>query len=266
MRTPTRPSTDYVWPHLSSLPAFRAIIRSIEHRIVSDYVPLRAPVLDLGAGDGHFTAAVLPGAEIGIDLNPISLREARRRAAHRLLICASATEIPLGSGTINAAIANCVVEHIPDLETTLSELNRVLAPGGTLLLTVPTDRQNPNLLLPTVLSALRLDAIGGRYMSWFRRVQVHHHMYSRKKWIATVEAAGFSVVRHRGYMSARATRFFEMGHYFGIHNLLARKLLGRWVVWPWRPRFYLIERLLASFVDEPEHEDDSCLFMEARKL
>lgn len=259
-------ATEFVWPHLSSLPAFRALIRSMEHRILSDYAPFRAPILDLGAGDGHFAATALGGvADIGVDVNTASLQEARDRAAHRLLLCASATEIPLLSATVSTVVANCVIEHIPDLTGTLSEINRVLVPGGLLLLTVPTDQLGPNLLLPSVLTASKLGAIGQRYTAWFRRAQVHHHLLSRDGWVAMVEAAGFSVVCQRGYMSAKATKYFEMGHYLGWHNLLARRLVGRWVIWPWRPRFYPVERLLANLVDEQEHQNDSCMFMEARK-
>ena len=66
-------------------------------------------------------------------------------------------------------------------------------------------------------------------------------------------------------VSARATSFFELGHYSGWHNVVNHKLTGRWVLWPWRPRFVVIRSLLAGFVAEPEHADDSCFFMLARK-
>jgi len=66
-------------------------------------------------------------------------------------------------------------------------------------------------------------------------------------------------------MSVRATQFFELWHYAGWPNVLSRRLTGRWVIWAWRPRFFLIERLLSKFVNEPEHTDDSCLFLVAHK-
>jgi SAM-dependent methyltransferase len=158
-----------------------------------------------------------------------------------------------------------VIEHIPDLRATLSEMHRTLRPGGTLLLTVPTDRLEANVLIPSLLRAVGLRGLAARYLAWFRKMQVHYHLLSREQWAAALAGAGFRVERQRGYMSACATKFFEMGHYTGLPNLLARRLTGRWVVWPWRPRFFLIEKLLSSFVMEPEHEEDSCFFMGAHK-
>lgn len=259
-------SASFVWPHLSALPAFRALIRAIEHKLLSEYLPLKGPVLDVGAGDGHFAAVALANQlDAGIDVSLTSLAEARRRGTHRLLVCSSATEMPFPSTCFETVVSNCVVEHIQNLSATLKEMYRVTKPGGTLLLTVPTDRLEPNLLLPAIMRRIGLSALARAYVSRFRRAQVHYHLKSRPDWLEAVEAVGFSVVRSRGYMSAPATRVFEIGHYAGVPNLISRRVTGKWVFWPWRPRFFLLERLLAHFVEEAEHEDDSCLFIEARK-
>ncbi len=260
--------TDYVWPHLSELPAFRALIRSIEHRLLDGQKPFARPVLDVGFGDGHFAAAALrPGPlDVGIDVDRAAMPQAQRRGAYRQLVDASAAAMPFPPDYFATIISNCVIEHIPDLRATLAEMRRTLRPGGTLLLTVPTDRLEANLLIPRLLRAAGLSGLAARYRAWFRRVQVHYHLLSREQWIAALTEAGFQVVQQRGYMSARATKYFELGHYYGWPNLLARRLTGRWVIWPWRPRFFLIERLLAGFVAEAEHEDDSCFFMAACKL
>ena len=44
-----------LWRHLSSLPYFRAFLRSVEDRYYQD-ISLAAPILDLGSGDGHFAS------------------------------------------------------------------------------------------------------------------------------------------------------------------------------------------------------------------
>lgn len=259
-------ASDLVWGHLSQLPAFRALIRSIEHRLLSDHKPFEAPILDVGSGDGHFAAAALgPGIDLGIDIVPGALQEAKQRQVYRHLVCASATALPLGAESFATAISNCAVEHIPDLRSTLAEMYRVLRPGGKLLLTVPTNHLEENLLVPRALRAIKLDRPASSYVSWFRHAQVHYHTLSREQWVEEVTGAGFLVTRTRGYLSTRATHLFELGHYAGWHNLLSRKLTGRWVLWPWRTRFYLTERLLAGCVDEQEHTDDSCLFIVAHK-
>jgi SAM-dependent methyltransferase len=255
-----------VWPHLADLPAFRALIRAIEHRLLAEWQPFSPPVLDVGAGDGHFASVALgPHIDVGIDLKLTDLEEAHRRPVYRGVACASATAMPLPTNGFGTVVSNCVIEHIPDLPATLAEMHRVLRPGGRLLVTVPTDQLERNLQVPRALRALGLGGVATEYTHWFRRVQVHYHLLSRPDWIATFERAGFRVTHARGYMSARATRYFELGHYAGWDNLVARRLLGRWVWWRWQPRFLLLELLLASFVREPEHPDDSCLFLVAEK-
>jgi SAM-dependent methyltransferase len=258
--------SDYVWPHLAELPAFRALIRSIEHRLLREQKPFASPVLDVGIGDGHFASVALgPSLDVGIDVDWSTMREAQQRRVYHAIVAASATAMPFPCNYFATIISNCVIEHIPDLPATLSEMHRILRPGGMLLLTVPTDRLESNLLFPGLLRAIRLNEFAARYLAWFRKVQVHYHLLSRECWVEALRSAGFQVERQRGYMSARATKFFELGHYTGILNLLARRLTGRWVLWPWRPRFFILESLLSRFVMEPEHSDDSCLFMAAHK-
>ncbi len=259
-------SYDYVWPHLAELPAFRALIRSIEHRLLDEQKPFTAPILDVGAGDGHFAWAALgPNLDVGLDVDRAAMRLAQRRRIYRHLIDGSATAMPFPSNYFSTVISNCVIEHIPDLKATLSEMHRVLRPGGTLLLTVPTDQLEHNFLVPKLLRGVGLRDWADRYTGWFQKVQVHFHLLTRDQWVEALDQAGLGVVRQRGYMSARATEYFELGHYYGWHNVVARRLTGRWVLWPWRPRFFWLRSLLAGFVAEPEHADDSCFFMAAVK-
>lgn len=261
-----RDTRNLVWQHLSALPAFRALIRSIEHRLLAEYKPFRQPILDVGAGDGHFAAAALgPAVDVGVDVSVALFGEARQRNVYRHLVCGSATAMPFPSEYFATIVSNCVIEHIPDLRATLREIQRTLRPDGLVLLTVPTDRYEQNLLIPRVLRMLGLNKLADRYASWFRNVQVHYHLLPQEQWVEELTAAGLQVIHQRRYMSARATGYFELMHYAGWPNLLSRRLTGTWVTWPWRPRFALLERWLARFVIEPEHATDSCLFLVAKK-
>lgn len=257
---------NYVWPHLAELPAFRALIRSIEHRLLDSQKPFARPILDIGAGDGHFAAVALqPLVDVGIDVDLPSLHAASQRRIYRQLIASSATDLPFPDNYFATIISNCVIEHIPDLHATLGEMYRTLRPGGQLLLTVPTDRLEANFLIPTLLKRIGLHSLANAYLDWFRGVQVHYHLLSREQWMRALREAGFQVEQTRGYMSRRATQVFELGHYAGVDNLLARRLTGQWVVWPWRPRFVLLEWLLTRFVYEAPDACDSCFFMLACK-
>ena len=47
--------TDYLAEQLKDMAPHRAIVRAWECRFMSE-VPLEAPVLDIGCGDGHFAS------------------------------------------------------------------------------------------------------------------------------------------------------------------------------------------------------------------
>src|SRR5207248_7753526 len=55
----------------------------------------------------------------------------------RQLVAASLSELPFGDGSFDAVICSEVIEHIPRQEIDLSDMVRVLGPGGTLILGTP---------------------------------------------------------------------------------------------------------------------------------
>jgi SAM-dependent methyltransferase len=120
-------------------------------------------VLDLGSGGGLecFIAAreVGPaGRVIGVDMTPEMLARARS-AADRLgsgnveFREGFIESLPVESGTIDVIISNCVINLSPDKPSVLSEMHRVLKPGGRIAISdvvagreVPKDvRQDMNL-------------------------------------------------------------------------------------------------------------------------
>ena len=91
-------------------------------------------VLDVGCGTGEFAARVQreTGADVqAVDLSPrmVALTAARGVPAHP----ADVQSLPFGDGTFDVAVANWVLYHVEDLERGLSELARVLRPGGRLV-------------------------------------------------------------------------------------------------------------------------------------
>ncbi len=97
-------------------------------------------VLDLGCGQGDITAELAgAGAEvIGVEVAPAALRRARERHP-RLSFQLVPIEgpLPLDDNLFTLVWASEVIEHIADTAAWLSEVRRVLAPGGRLLLTTP---------------------------------------------------------------------------------------------------------------------------------
>jgi SAM-dependent methyltransferase len=99
-------------------------------------------VLDLGCGAGTdlLIAAQMvgPGGRaVGIDLTPSMVRRARQSAAEMGLDHVEVHEgliesVPLPDESVDVVISNGVIDLVPDKEAVLSEINRVLRPGGRL--------------------------------------------------------------------------------------------------------------------------------------
>lgn len=98
-------------------------------------------VLDIGCGDGFFLRQLrdkIEGASLlaGIDRDPESVASA---IAEGLECSVSRLEdhLPYQDGTWDLVFAGEIIEHIADPDLLLSEIWRVLKPGGHLLLTTP---------------------------------------------------------------------------------------------------------------------------------
>lgn len=103
-----------------------------------------APILDVPVGTAYFTRAVArahPGLVVGVDIAEGMVREsaamARREGLSNLsLVQASAHDLPFPERTFKAILCTNGLQVMPDLEGAVSELARVLAPGGTLFVSV----------------------------------------------------------------------------------------------------------------------------------
>ncbi len=101
-------------------------------------------VLDLGCGEGrHVHAlALTPGVEaVGLDADGPSLAKAadglESLGATGVLIRGDAYRLPFDDGAFDAVLCCEVLEHLADVDGALTEIVRVLKPGGRLAVSVP---------------------------------------------------------------------------------------------------------------------------------
>ena len=101
-------------------------------------------------------------------------------------VCASAMQLPFADATFDVVAAFDVVEHCEPEATVLSELARVLVPGGRLLVSVPAYQ-----------------------WAWseFDVQNRHHRRYTQRRLVAGVKARGLDVVRAT-YLFAGTFPFF----------------------------------------------------------
>ncbi len=99
-----------------------------------------ARILDAGCGSGEFVEFIKElGFDVsGVDISQTAVEKARARCPGTNLLVASLEEpLSLNDAEFNAVWSTEVLEHIFDVHSTLSEINRVLKDRGLFVLTVP---------------------------------------------------------------------------------------------------------------------------------
>lgn len=97
-------------------------------------------LLDLGAGAGRLgIPAALAGCRVvALDLEPAMLRagrhEANLRAVSLASVQADAVRLPIADDSFGAVMINNLLHLVPQWQTVLVEVARVLRPGGVLIL------------------------------------------------------------------------------------------------------------------------------------
>ncbi|HEV2127567.1 MAG TPA: class I SAM-dependent methyltransferase [Thermomicrobiales bacterium] len=254
-------STDYLTRHLQEMAPHRALLRSVEARLMGR-VPLVHPVLDVGCGDGHFASvAYREPIDVGLDPMTRDLREAARRVPEVYLevVQGSATSMPFEDASFATVVSNCVIEHIPDVDATLRELSRVLRPGGTFATTLPSEHYPDYLLGSTLARKFGVVRVTDAYGAFFNRISHHYHVDPPEVWQRRFEAVGLDVAEHHYYFSPEAHRAFDLAHYIGVPNLITKRLLGRWVVHPTQAR--PLERWYRRYYEEPLPETGAYQFV-----
>jgi len=115
--------------------------RAVEHWLAA--LPAGSRLLDAGAGFQRYRSYARHLAYTSQDFGAYKGGEvfADRKTpdwdSSRCDLLCDITEIPVPTGSFEAVLCTEVFEHLPDPQKALAELTRVLAPGGTMLLTAP---------------------------------------------------------------------------------------------------------------------------------
>lgn len=99
-------------------------------------VHVRGRILDLGCGTGGVLQHLgVFGDAIGLDPAPEAAKYCGRRNVP--MVVGSGMDLPFADASFDAVLALDVIEHVPDDVALLREAQRILRPGGVLVVTVP---------------------------------------------------------------------------------------------------------------------------------
>lgn len=123
----------------------RRLMVAFRHPIEWLAIPEGGVALDVGCGPGNVTtslarAAGPTGLALGVDISkPMLARAVRAQAGPQTgFMLADAQQLPLRDETVDAVVSIAVLQLIPDPAKALTEMGRVLRPGGRLAVMVPT--------------------------------------------------------------------------------------------------------------------------------
>lgn len=255
-----RKTLDYfIGRNLQYRPRFFAYIRSQEAYLFTKYANhLKHRILDFGCGDGFFAETVFGKGtiDIGLDVATSRMKQATARALYKKTVEYDGVQIPFASSTIGSIISNCVFEHIPHIEKSVTEMFRVLRPGGHLLTSVMCASWNKNL------SGKRIG--GNAYVSWFNSVQEHHSLLSKQKWAALFKKVGFSIRASDDYLFERASIETERHHFLSLPSLVRYRLTGKWT--SGKPASPYEIRTIQSLIESDKKNPSACFFVLKKPL
>lgn len=136
-------------------------------------------ILDVGCGTGYNLTSLRDfGRARGVDASPEALRFCRQRGELEVSLHEADT-LPFKDSTFDLVTAFDVIEHIEDDRAALAEFDRLLKPGGRLLIYTP--------------------ALPWMYNEHDRRVH-HQRRYTRPELREKIVQAGF-VIEHLSYVN-----------------------------------------------------------------
>ena len=109
-------------------------------QIFSEMSPGRM-ILDVGCCDGAILGPMAKIHEIhGVDIAPSFVERAVKNGVHAIEHNIETEPLPYPAGKFDAIFCGETIEHQVDTDWLMSEINRVLKPGGKLVLTFPNIR------------------------------------------------------------------------------------------------------------------------------
>ena len=162
------------------------LIRTEEPALVSLLEELPAgAVLDAACGTGRLTGYLAEGHRvIGVDNSPEMMARARQKFPQVSFVDGDLSALPLQSASVTSAVSALALSHLPELSPAMSELARVVAPGGRVVIS------NVHPIVTGVLG----------WRAWFAhpdgsRSFIPEYVHTHSAYIEAFRSSGLEVLR-----------------------------------------------------------------------
>jgi SAM-dependent methyltransferase len=186
-----------------------------------------------------------------------------------------ATNIPEETGSFDHIISNSVLEHIKEIEATLTEAARLLKTGGTFVFTVPSPGFHQCLHGPLNPRVSRVE-----YLQEIDRRVAHYYYWSAEKWKEELARHGLIVEQEVEYFNKHEVVRWETISRFTAGILYAigrskhapitiqkkmglRRAQNSFTLPAWAA--LLLAKLLSANVKQQDQGQNACLLIFARK-
>ncbi|MBU0477560.1 class I SAM-dependent methyltransferase [bacterium] len=147
-------------------------------------------VLDIGCGDGTFTSYLSKFSKVkkitGVDISQNAISQAKRKYPEIEFKVVSQATLPFSKESFDFITMVEVVEHIMDTEQIFKEANKILKPGGCILITT-TDF---NLAKKIIVAAF----FWGKY---FYPTNPHIRFFTKATLKDILDKTGFKAIKHK---------------------------------------------------------------------
>lgn len=143
-------------------------------------------ILEVGCGGGHILKMFPDSLLTGLDVSGCMLEKARNNlAGYRVqLLKGEMHELDLADQSFDKVICSEVLEHVENPGAILSQIRRVLKPGGTAVITLPNDH-----LIRQIQSVIRFSGLSR--LPLFKRIawggdEYHLHIWKAREMRAMI--------------------------------------------------------------------------------
>jgi ubiquinone/menaquinone biosynthesis C-methylase UbiE len=132
---------DFYESKLASMNLFQSWFHGSRNEVVEKFVLKYYKegqlIADLGCGNVLWNSRSLP--VVGVDINDDFLTYDLTKGKIIKKVVCTLDDIKLEDGTADIVVISEVIEHLPDLDRHISEIYRILKPGGIVISSVPYD-------------------------------------------------------------------------------------------------------------------------------